>query len=51
MLGTTPAIQRHRCRDGFIWRYSNDDGELPDEDSFLVCSFLRVEHLAMPGRQ
>ncbi|MGH8145981.1 MAG: glycoside hydrolase family 15 protein [Rhodanobacteraceae bacterium] len=51
MLGTIDAIQKQLCRDGFIWRYCDDDGELPAEGSFLVCSFWMVENLAMLGRR
>lgn len=51
MLGTIEAIQRELCRDDFIWRYSNDDGEISDEGSFLVCSFWMVEVLAILGRK
>jgi GH15 family glucan-1,4-alpha-glucosidase len=51
MLGTLDAIRKHLCRDGFVWRYSDDDGDIPDEGSFLVCSFWMVEVLAMLGRK
>lgn len=51
MLGTIDAIQKHLCRDGFLWRYCEDDGEVRDEGSFLVCSFWMVENLAMLGRK
>jgi GH15 family glucan-1,4-alpha-glucosidase len=49
MLGTLDAIRKHLCRDGFVWRYSDDDGDISDEGSFLVCSFWMVEVLAMLG--
>lgn len=51
MLGTIEAIQRELGRDGFIWRYSGDNGGIPDEGSFLVCSFWMVENLAILGRK
>ena len=50
MLGTIEAVQQELCVDGFIWRYSDDHGNLPGEGSFLVCSFWMVENLALLGR-
>jgi GH15 family glucan-1,4-alpha-glucosidase len=51
MLGTIAAIEKHLCRDGFVWRYGEEDGEVPEEGSFLVCSFWMVEILVMLGRK
>jgi len=51
MLGTVEAIEKHLCRDGFIWRYSEEDGGIPEEGSFLACSFWMVENLALLGRK
>jgi GH15 family glucan-1,4-alpha-glucosidase len=51
MRGTIAAIEKHLCRDGFVWRYSWEDGEIPEEGSFLACSFWMVENLVMLGRK
>ena len=51
MLGTIDAIGKHLCRDGFVWRYTNDDEQIPDESSFLVCAFWLVENLVRCGRR
>jgi GH15 family glucan-1,4-alpha-glucosidase len=56
MIGTVSAIERTLVRDGFIYRYSQDeegrsvDGLPPGEGAFLPCTFWLVDNLALQGR-
>jgi len=53
--GTLEAIRAELYHDGFVQRYSHDEGELvdglpPGEGSFFLCSFWFVDNLALLGR-
>jgi GH15 family glucan-1,4-alpha-glucosidase len=49
--GTIEAIRRELSREGWLFRYANDDGFGPPKVAFTICSFWLVEALAMVGRQ
>jgi len=51
--GTVAAIQRELTTDGFVARYTTEeggDGLPPGEGAFLPCSFWLVDNLALMGR-
>ena len=53
--GTLEAIRAELYHDGFVQRYSHEEGELvdglpPGEGSFFLCSFWFVDNLALLGR-
>ncbi len=55
VLGTLEAIRAELYHDGFVQRYSHDEGDLvdglpPGEGSFFLCSFWFVDNLALLGR-
>ncbi|MFF7772271.1 glycoside hydrolase family 15 protein [Streptomyces massasporeus] len=54
VIGTIDAVREELAHDGFLRRYSTDDGEvdgLPGgEGAFLVCSFWLADALYMTGR-
>jgi GH15 family glucan-1,4-alpha-glucosidase len=56
MVGTVAAIERDLVRDGFVYRYAQDeeargiDGLPPGEGAFLPCSFWLADNLALQGR-
>jgi GH15 family glucan-1,4-alpha-glucosidase len=56
VVGTLAAIERELVRDGFVYRYSQDeearhiDGLPPGEGAFLPCTFWLVDNLALQGR-
>ncbi|MBB6416703.1 glycoside hydrolase family 15 protein [Streptomyces massasporeus] len=54
VIGTIDAVREELAHDGFVRRYSTDDGEvdgLPGgEGAFLVCSFWLADALYMTGR-
>ena len=50
MLGTVAEIERRLIHDGFVMRYSTDDGVAGGENAFLACTFWLVEQYAMVGR-
>jgi GH15 family glucan-1,4-alpha-glucosidase len=54
MVSTVHAIETRLTRDGFVRRYSTEEGldGLPgDESPFLACSFWLADNYAMQGRQ
>ncbi|MBB4932929.1 GH15 family glucan-1,4-alpha-glucosidase [Lipingzhangella halophila] len=57
MRGTTAAIQRELCHDGFVHRYQMDertrevDGLPPGEGAFLSCTFWLADNLILQGRR
>ena len=56
MVGTVAAIERDLLRDGFVYRYADDedgsdiDGLPPGEGAFLPCTFWLVDNFALQGR-
>jgi GH15 family glucan-1,4-alpha-glucosidase len=56
VVGTVAAVERELVRDGFVYRYSDDeearsvDGLPPGEGAFLPCTFWFVDNLAQQGR-
>jgi GH15 family glucan-1,4-alpha-glucosidase len=48
---TIDAVRRGLDHDGFISRYSTDDGLPGSEGQFLACSFWLVEALALNCRE
>jgi GH15 family glucan-1,4-alpha-glucosidase len=56
MVGTVAAIERDLYRDGFVYRYADDedgsdiDGLPPGEGAFLPCTFWLVDNFALQGR-
>ena len=53
LLLTLAAIERELVRDGFVLRYSTEqgvDGLPPGEGAFLPCTFWLVDNLALQGR-
>ncbi|HET7371038.1 MAG TPA: glycoside hydrolase family 15 protein [Gammaproteobacteria bacterium] len=52
--GTVEAIQKDLMQDGFVMRYTQEeggDGVAGSESAFIVCSFWLADNLAMMGRQ
>ncbi|HET7307129.1 MAG TPA: glycoside hydrolase family 15 protein [Gammaproteobacteria bacterium] len=52
--GTVEAIQQDLMQDGFVMRYSQEegsDGVSGTESAFIVCSFWLADNLAMMGRE
>ncbi|MFC6299180.1 glycoside hydrolase family 15 protein [Pseudomonas sp. CCM 7893] len=53
-LSTLEAIQKSLVRDGMVYRYRNDDGQIDGlqgtEGAFAACSFWYVECLARAGQ-
>ncbi|MGZ8697818.1 MAG: glycoside hydrolase family 15 protein, partial [Gaiellaceae bacterium] len=56
MIGTVAAIERQLVRDGFVYRYTQDeegrsvDGLPPGEGAFLPCTFWLADNFALQGR-
>src|SRR5438445_3426261 len=56
MVGTVAAIERELFRDGFVYRYTQDedsesvDGRPPGEGAFLPCTFWFADTLALQAR-
>jgi GH15 family glucan-1,4-alpha-glucosidase len=56
VIGTLAAIERELFRDGFVYRYGQDedaqsvDGLAPGEGAFLPCTFWFADNLALQGR-
>jgi GH15 family glucan-1,4-alpha-glucosidase len=56
VVGTVAAVERELYREGFVYRYSQDDeaqsvdGLVPGEGAFLPCTFWFVDNLALQGR-
>jgi GH15 family glucan-1,4-alpha-glucosidase len=56
MIGTVAAIERELVRDGFVYRYAQDeegrgiDGLPPGEGAFLPCTFWLADNFALQGR-
>jgi GH15 family glucan-1,4-alpha-glucosidase len=56
MIGTVAAIERDLYRDGFVYRYAQDqegrrvDGLPPGEGAFLPCTFWLADNFALQGR-
>lgn len=51
MLGTLDAVERDLVRDGFVYRYTEEDDFGEPQNAFLVCGFWLVDALAMAGRR
>ncbi|HET8551914.1 MAG TPA: glycoside hydrolase family 15 protein [Gammaproteobacteria bacterium] len=52
--GTVEAVQKDLMQDGFVLRYSQEegsDGVSGTESAFIVCSFWLADNLAMMGRE
>ncbi len=54
--GTMEAVERDLGRDGFVLRYSEEEGSTvdglpPGEGSFLACSFWLADNYALAGRR
>jgi GH15 family glucan-1,4-alpha-glucosidase len=56
MIGTLAAVERQLVRDGFVYRYTQDEGRRsvdglpPGEGAFLPCTFWFADNLALQGR-
>jgi GH15 family glucan-1,4-alpha-glucosidase len=56
VMGTVAAIERVLYRDGFVYRYMQDeesqevDGLPPGEGAFLPCTFWLADNFALQGR-
>ena len=50
MVSTVAAIEKDLTRDGFVYRYLNEDGLAGDEGSFQLCSFWLVDNLIGQNR-
>jgi GH15 family glucan-1,4-alpha-glucosidase len=50
LAATVDAIQRGLGREGWLWRYANDDGLGAPQVAFVLCTFWLVEALAVLGR-
>ena len=56
MVGTVAAIERDLVRDGFVYRYTQEeesrsvDGLPPGEGAFLPCTFWLADNFALQGR-
>jgi GH15 family glucan-1,4-alpha-glucosidase len=51
MLGTLAAVEQELLRDGFVYRYVEEDDYGTPHNAFLVCTFWLVDALAMVGRR
>ena len=56
VVGTLAAVERELYREGFVYRYMQDDesqsvdGLTPGEGAFLPCTFWFADNLALQGR-
>jgi GH15 family glucan-1,4-alpha-glucosidase len=53
VAGTLAAVERALCPDGFVRRYSTEDGVdglPPGEGAFLACTFWLADNHALAGR-
>jgi GH15 family glucan-1,4-alpha-glucosidase len=50
VVSTAEAIRRHLTADGFVQRYTADDGLPAGEGVFLACSFWLADNYCMQGR-
>ncbi|MEK9503722.1 glycoside hydrolase family 15 protein [Gaopeijia maritima] len=50
MLATLDAVEAELLRDGFVYRYTEEDDFGAPDNAFLVCTFWFVDALAMAGR-
>ncbi|MEF9425752.1 MAG: glycoside hydrolase family 15 protein [Candidatus Mariimomonas ferrooxydans] len=50
IISTIEAIQRELSHDGFLYRYTGDDGLPGKEGTFLLCTFWLVDNLVAIGR-
>src|SRR5262249_33467967 len=50
LCGTVDAIRQKLGRDGWLFRYRNDDGFGEPTVAFVICTFWLVEALAFIGR-
>lgn len=48
--GTVDAVMKNLMRNGFVYRYRNDDGIQGSEGCFILCTFWLVNVLALSGR-
>ncbi|MFO0753629.1 MAG: glycoside hydrolase family 15 protein [Thermodesulfovibrionales bacterium] len=49
--GTVDAVMKNLMKNGFVYRYRNDDGVQGGEGCFLLCTFWLVDVLALSGRR
>lgn len=49
--GTVDAVMKNLMRNGFVYRYRNDDGVRGGEGCFILCTFWLVDVLALSGRR
>lgn len=45
VISTAEAIQRELSHDGFLYRYTGEDGLPGKEGTFLLCTFWRISYL------
>jgi GH15 family glucan-1,4-alpha-glucosidase len=50
LAATVDAIAGGLGREGWLWRYANDDGLGAPQVAFVLCTFWLVEALAVLGR-
>jgi hypothetical protein len=50
IVSTVEAIQRELGHDGFLYRYTAEDGLPGDEGAFLLCTFWLIDCLVGMGR-
>jgi len=43
VVSTVSAIENELCRNGFVYRYRNDDGIEGGEGAFLLCTFWLID--------
>ena len=51
LIGTIGAIRRSLSKDGWLFRYRQDDGFGAPTVAFIICTFWLVEALAAVGRK
>lgn len=47
---TIEACKRNLMKEGFLLRYSGDDGLKGEEGAFILCNFWLIEHLALSNK-
>lgn len=50
IISTVKAIERELGHDGFLYRYSVDDGLTGNEGTFLLCTFWLIDNLIAQDR-
>ncbi|MCK9193369.1 MAG: glycoside hydrolase family 15 protein [Nevskia sp.] len=51
LTATVDAVARDLGRDGWLYRYRNDDGLGVPEVAFVICTFWMIDALAATGRR